>query len=113
MSRLKHTQGADSVLGPLVVYIPSNQPVAHPVGAPEPVFYGLKSRDMVEQEAYLLSAMQHPFPLLRQAGQASMAAEGTQVTSGATYAVEPMAGVMENTEKAGPHFSQSVTSCDQ
>ncbi|WVZ57598.1 hypothetical protein U9M48_007962 [Paspalum notatum var. saurae] len=75
-SRLKRSQGPGTTFGPLGAHIPPNQPVAHPTGAPELIYYGLKSHCVVEQEAYLCGAIQHPFPAFPQAGPTVMAAEG-------------------------------------
>nr|XP_010933672.2 LOW QUALITY PROTEIN: uncharacterized protein LOC105054004 [Elaeis guineensis] len=54
LSRIKRFQGQDTVYGPISVYIPPNQPTAYPPQAPEPLFYGLGSHEMLQQEAHEL-----------------------------------------------------------
>lgn len=74
-SRLKRCP--DMLFGPLVVHIPPNQSAAHMTGAPEPLYYGFKSKGapLVEQEAYLAGAMKHAFPVLPHAGPTIIAAD--------------------------------------
>ncbi|KAJ1296306.1 hypothetical protein BS78_01G290100 [Paspalum vaginatum] len=93
-SRLKRSQGPGTFFGPLGAHIPPNQPIAHPTGTPELLYYGLKSHCVVEQEAYLCGAIQHPLPAFPQAGTTIMAAEGV------TYPAQPVSGAMDAAGKA-------------
>ncbi|XP_065019938.1 uncharacterized protein LOC135586703 [Musa acuminata AAA Group] len=51
ISRIKRFQGQHTEFGPITVYIPPNQPSAHPPKALDPLFYGLRSHEMLQQEA--------------------------------------------------------------
>ncbi|RZS23828.1 hypothetical protein BHM03_00056823 [Ensete ventricosum] len=51
ISRIKRFQGQHTEFGPITVYIPPNQPTARPPKAPDPLFYGLRSHEMLQQEA--------------------------------------------------------------
>lgn len=52
LSKLRRFQGQGTVYGPITVYIPPNQPSANPTKGPEPLFYGLKTHEMLQLEAY-------------------------------------------------------------
>ncbi|XP_008786954.2 uncharacterized protein LOC103705118 [Phoenix dactylifera] len=90
LSRIKRFQGQDTVYGPISVYIPPNQPTAYSPQAPEPLFYGLKSHEMLQQEAYGLQGLQVEGYGLQQGNQAKQAteAEGPGLVSQAGQSAE-------------------------
>ncbi|XP_038982495.1 AT-rich interactive domain-containing protein 1A-like [Phoenix dactylifera] len=75
LSRIKRFQGQDTVYGPISVYIPPNQPMAYPPQAPEPLFYGLQSHEMLQQEAYGLQGLPAEGYGLQQGNQAKQTTE--------------------------------------
>ncbi|XP_010919566.2 uncharacterized protein [Elaeis guineensis] len=90
LSRIKRFQGQDTVYGPISVYIPPNQPTTYSHQAPEPLFYGLKSHEMLQQEAYGLQGLQVEGYGLQPGNQAKQAteAEGPGLVSQAGQSVE-------------------------
>lgn len=90
LSQIKRFQGQDSVYGPISVYVPPNQPTAYPPQAPEPLFYGPKSHEMLQQEAYELQGLPVEGYGPQQGNQAKQAteAEGSGLMSQAEESLE-------------------------
>ncbi|CAL9092984.1 unnamed protein product [Musa textilis] len=70
ISRINRFQGQHTVYGPISLYIPPNQPSAYPPQAPEPVFYGLKSHELLQHAVYGLGAVRIEGCGLQQGDQA-------------------------------------------
>ncbi|XP_073001624.1 uncharacterized protein [Typha latifolia] len=79
ISRIKRFQSQGSIYGPITVYIPPNQPTAYPLNAPEPLFYGLKSHEMLQREAYVPGGVQLEHHVLQQGDQTVNAEESAGV----------------------------------
>lgn len=90
LSRIKRFQGQDTVYGPVSVYIPPNQPTTYSHQAPEPLFYGLRSHEMLQQEAHELQGLQVEGYGLQQGNQGKQAteAEGPDLVSQAGQNME-------------------------
>lgn len=52
-SKIKRFQGQGTFFGPITVYIPPNQPSAYPIQGQEPLFYGLRSQEMLLHGTYM------------------------------------------------------------
>ncbi|CAL9146096.1 unnamed protein product [Musa hybrid cultivar] len=76
ISRIKRFQGQHTEFGPITVYIPPNQPSAHPPKAPDPLFYGLRSHEMLQQEACTGGCGVQPGDLAEQGGKTEPIALG-------------------------------------
>nr|CAD1835112.1 unnamed protein product [Ananas comosus var. bracteatus] len=79
IAKIKRFQGSNSVFGPIQVFIPPNQPTAYPPRGPQPIYYGMKTPEMIQQEAYMLSraAQLEGYGVPQEARQSVEAAEGS------------------------------------